>query len=176
MDNLINTYKYFSKFVPNEVLKDGAVQPDVSAGSGYSEILSEILTMPADAKIPEIGKYVFSANSEFVSDKVKNSNELILFVEYGEAKYDPNAMPVETQRVAITVAKAYSQTNSDNLNEVLLMNACKNILKTILNRIAADDETCELCQSVELPAELVPVAPRDFFGNAGWAAFINLQF
>ncbi|MDR1544437.1 MAG: hypothetical protein LBS50_08550 [Prevotellaceae bacterium] len=176
MDNLLQLYKYFSKFVPAEVLQQSAVA--VADGrEAYNEIFTEIINNQADTQISEIKKFVFSANSEFVSDNIRNSNELFLFVEFGEAEYNPENTPMLTQKIAVTIAQEYAMRNNDNLSELLRSNVCKNILMQIVQKIQKDyNDGCDDCLSVKFPARLMPVEPKTFFGNLGWTAFLDIDF
>ena len=91
-DLIIKLFRYFSRFVSINVLKETMIQPEFSRFQGYSEIQAEILTdfmdITQNVRIPEIEKFVLSINEKFVSEKIKNSKGLILFVEYGNISAD----------------------------------------------------------------------------------------
>ena len=176
MDVLIKLFKYFCAFVPLEVLRDVFVRP-ASSEVGYEEVSEEILEFESDRRISEIYKFVFSSDSVFVSDKLKNSDQYFLFIEYGTSDELMQVSQPTTQRIAITVAKNISSSNTDNLNQVIVSNTCKNILLSMLETIYSDSESgCgELCLDAVLPYELNPVDPKDFFGNLGWCAFLDLK-
>jgi hypothetical protein len=76
-DLIINLFKYFSKFVPKNVLESIFIQPDGSRKTGYSEIESEILSQDNDSVINDIEKFVISINENFISERIKNSHGFI---------------------------------------------------------------------------------------------------
>ena len=180
-DLIINLFRYFSRFVPVEVLKETMVQPERSQLPGYAETQSEIL---ADAehggmRIPHIEKFVLSINEKFVSEKIKNSKGFILFVEYGAISADFKQKNGVKQSIAVTVAHNFSDTNNDNLNETLMMNRCLEILMLIIRQMFADMGQLDFCSSMELittPVDIQVVDPASFYGCGGWCAmFQNSQ-
>ena len=175
-DLIIELFKYFSKFVPKDVLKTTFIQQNASKKTGYDEIKSEILASADESVIPEIEKFVLSINESFISDKIKNSNGIILFVEYGKMNLDRSKLKGLTQALAITVAYNFSDKNNDNLNEIILMNQCLEILDRIIRRMAEEQEALEFCANSELisyPVEIQPVDPSVFYGCAGWCAMFT---
>ena len=173
-DLIIQLFRYFSRFVPVGVLKEMMFQPERSQLPGYTETLSEILSVPVwDVAIPEIEKFVLSINEKFVSEKMKNSKGFILFVEYGNVSADFKRANGVKQSIAVTVAHNFSDTNNDNLNEVLLMNRCLNILMGIIRQMFADMVKLDFCSSMELittPVDIQVVDPAMFYGCGGWCA------
>ena len=178
-DLIIELFKYFSKFVPKDVLEKIFIQPDASKKTGYDEIKTEILATGNENVIPEIEKFVLSINENFVSDKIKNSNGIILFVEYGKLSVDHSMAKGITEALAITVAYNFSNKNHDNLNEIILMNQCLEILDKIIRQMGEEQEELDFCANAELiawPAEVQVIDPSVFYGCAGWCAmFINTK-
>jgi hypothetical protein len=84
MDLIIDLYKYFSKFVPKQVLIDRFIQPDTTQNVGYSEVESEILARGNESVIDRIESFIVSINENYVSQRVKNAKSVTLFVEYGK--------------------------------------------------------------------------------------------
>jgi len=74
MDNdfLISIFRYFSRFVPDGVLKKMMVSPDDTALPGANETLSESVGSNALSDA-DIDAYIFSGNPDFVSDMMRNS-------------------------------------------------------------------------------------------------------
>ena len=179
MDNfIINQFKYFSKFVSPEALKTIFVQPGHSRKPGYGEIESETLAPGGSAVIPEIERFIFSINENFVSERIKNSRGIILFVEYGELSVDHEAMQGVRQTVSVTVARNFSDLNNDNLNEVLVMNRCLEILDRIIRQMEADQNDPGFCGSGELiayPVKIRPIEPAFFYGAGGWSALFTFS-
>lgn len=173
---IINLFRYFSKFVAKDVLQKIFMQPTSSRLAGYDLISTEILTQQDDDIITGIRKFVFSMNENFVSSQVKNSNEFILFVEYGKVTIDPDTQNEVMQSLAVTVAHNLSNTNNDNLNEVILMNKCLEILDKIIQKMHEEQNQLNFCANNELisfPAELQIVDPREFYGCGGWCAMFS---
>jgi hypothetical protein len=78
--------------------------------------------------------------------------------------------------IPLSVAHPLSDTNGDNLNEVLLMNEAIEILDRILRRINEQQHELSFCGGalLRLLAEIHPVAPVTFYACSGWsAAFAN---
>jgi len=182
-DLIINLFRYFSRFISIDVLKETLIQPELSRLPGYSEIEAEILADPADPtqniRIPYLEKFVLSINEKFVSEKIKNSKGFILFVEYGNISADFKRANGIKQSIAVTVVRNFSDTNNDNLNEALLMNRCLEILMLIIRQMFADMGQLDFCSSLELitvPVDIRVVDPASFYGCGGWCAmFQNSQ-
>ena len=172
MDNTLDLYKYFAQFVPVDVLKKSLVQPDTSSAAGYEEIAQEVINQQSDNRIAELQQYVFSADPAFVFDKLTNTNEIFLFVEYGNADLDKIYI---TQMLAINVITETNKSNMDNLNEVILINKCKNILQYILEKLQSDIEDNCFCSEIVGAIELVPRIPNELKDWSGWCAFIDLK-
>jgi len=182
-DLIIMLLRYFSRFIPVSVLKEIMIQPELSRLPGYSELEAEILAGSADPtqniRIPYLEKFVLSINEKFISEKMKNSKGFILFVEYGNISADFKRANGVKQSIAVTVARNFSDTNNDNLNEALLMNRCLEILMLILKQMFADMGQLDFCSSLELitvPVDIQVVDPSSFYGCGGWCAmFQNSQ-
>jgi len=176
-DLIIKLFRYFSRFVTLNVLKESLIQPGHSRLPGYSEIEAEILSDPAqNIRIPSIEKFVLSVNEKFVSEKIKNSKGFILFVEYGTISADFLKANGVKESIAITVARNFSDTNNDNLTEILLMSRCLDILVIILRQMVADQGQLDFCSSIELitmPVEIQVVDPSAFYGCGGWCAMFQ---
>jgi len=178
-DLIIKLFRYFSRFVPVNVLKEFMIQPERSQLAGYSETKSEILIDTQSMRIPDIEKFVLSINEKFVSEKIKNSKGFILFVEYGNISADFQKAKGVKQSLAVTVARNFSDTNNDNLNEALLMNRCLEILMLIIRQMLSEIGMIEFCPSIEMitmPVDIQVVDPVSFYGCGGWCAmFQNSQ-
>jgi hypothetical protein len=176
-DLIINLFKYFSKFVPKEVLGSIFIQPDRSKKTGYDEIMTEVLSYPNDWVIQGFDTFVVSINKNYLSERVKNSNAFILYVEYGDFEYDNEVEKGVKEVLMITVAHDISNKNNDNLNEIILMNQCFNLLTRIIQTMRDDQGQLDFCANAELityPVEIVAVDPVKFYDRGGWCAmFIN---
>ena len=179
-DLIIKLFRYFSRYVPIPVLREILIQPERSRFAGYSEIEAEILSDPSDPtlniRIPEIEKFVLSINENFISERIKNAKGYILFVEYGKIAADFQRANGVSQSIAVTVAHNFSDAGHDNLNEVLLMNRCLDLLMIILRQMNADQGQLDFCSSIELitmPVDIHPVDPVSFYGCGGWSAMFK---
>ena len=175
-DYIINLFRYFSKFVPKNVLREMFRLPAGTQHAGYAEFAADVLAQPDTNVITEIGAFVLSANRKYVSDRVKNNKGIILFVEYGSINFDPTTTAGIKERVAVTVCSEFGFQNNDNLNEALLMNRTNNILIGILNQMDADQnelDACGLGKLINFPAEVLPVDCETFFDNSGWTALFE---
>ncbi|MEA4918150.1 hypothetical protein [Proteiniphilum sp.] len=175
-DLIINLFKYFSKFVPKEVLKGIFIQPDGSKKAGYDEIVAEVMSLPDDNIIPGLDKFVISINESFVSERIKNATGFILFVEYGTVSADHSTIKGITQHLAVTVVYNFSNNNNDNLNEILNMDTCLDILDRIIRIMGDEQESLDFCANGELvtyPVEIRPVDPVEFYGFGGWCAMFS---
>ncbi|MDR0829737.1 MAG: hypothetical protein LBN95_06465 [Prevotellaceae bacterium] len=170
---IIELYKYFSQFVPKDVLNKMFIQPAVTQNLGYEEIKAEILAKDDTVRFPEIDVFVLSINEKYVEQRMKDANNFVLFVEYGDVTLNPTIAKGTKQTLSVTVAHAFPQNNNDNLNEVLIMNRCLSILNQIIEKMNADQNNNNFCRNMDLiifPAELQPLDPTVFFGRGGWSA------
>lgn len=173
---LVDIMKAFAQFVPKETLRQSLVQPDVSAMSGYSELAAELLAIPDGNVIEDIGSFVYSINRSWVSDSIRSSSGMVLFVEYGTAVYDASSPNRALPQIAVTVAQEYTMSNKDNLSELLIMDKCFNTLLLIISVINDNQlslDSCSDCKIVESSCDLIPIDSEDFFSKVGWTAFFN---
>lgn len=175
-DIIINLLKYYSKFVPKKVLKEMFIKGGSDRHPGYDEIKTEIMSSTDDRVIPDIDTFVFSMNEQYVERRLNNSRDVVLFVEYGAFSYDPTRVNGIQEKLAIHVVFPASKTNSDNIEESLLMNRMHNILTDILKQMEEDQSDLDFCGTkklIKFPAEIVPVEPMLLYGRAGWMAIFD---
>lgn len=175
-DLIIDIFKYFSKFVPKDVLRKIFVQPDGSKKSGYDEIMTDVLSLPGDDVLSGIEQFIVSVNEDYVSERIKNATGYILFVEYGKISADHTVVEGIIQSLAVTVAYNFSNNNNDNLNEILNMNSSLEILDNIIRTMESEQEDLDFCANGELityPVEIRPVDPAWFYGFGGWSAMFT---
>lgn len=174
-DILIELLKYFSGFVPKDVLKKTFVKYK-DAPAGYDQIVAEILALPDDKVIPGIDTFIFSANESFLRQQIVNSKGTVLYVEYGAFSYMPNVDRGIKEKIAVHVATPYNEKNNDNLSESILMNNMHNILCSILDRMEVDQNHLDFCSSRQLinfPAEIVAIDPKLFHERTGWMGIFD---
>lgn len=178
-DYINNLYKYFSRFVKKDVIKGNWKQSEESKFHGYDELVSEILAQDDQYIISEIDMFIVSMNEKYVSDKIRNTDKLTLFIEYGSFSYNPTVKNGVSEKLAVTVCNELTIGNNDNLNEILKMNQCLAVLRRILEHMEKDQrvlENCGIGNLICFPAEILPIEPQVFYDRAGWTAlFSNLN-
>lgn len=176
MELHLTLFKYFAKFVPKDALRKILSNPDYSQRPGYAEIAADVLNAPDTDVIDKISNYIFSMNEKFVSDRIRNNDKIILFVEYGAASYNPVVPLGIRQKLAVYVVFPLTIANNDNLNETLLMTETFDILTSILDRMEADQEDLDFCGNTKLidfPAEIFPIESALFYEHSGWIAIFD---
>lgn len=176
LDIITSLLKYFSKFVKKEVRQGLFVAPEGSRQKGYEELEAELLSIPIDHVIDDIDLFVLSPNEKMVSDKIKNTQGISLYIEYGAFSYNPTVIEGVKEKLAIHVACPYSVVNSDLINESLLMNRMHNILCSILDQMQQDQNDLNFCGNrklIDFPAEIVGIDPPLFFDRAGWMSVFD---
>ncbi|GAB1358668.1 hypothetical protein MASR1M31_04470 [Porphyromonadaceae bacterium] len=170
---LPSLFKYFAKFIPKDVLTKSFIQPKSSLIPQYNEISSYVLSLPDDDVINDLTWFVLSANERMVSERVRNNNGYTLFVEYGKITIDSESLSSTHQHVAITVAHPLSDSNKDNLSEILILDRCLSILQSILFTMHKNQEELEFCPSktlIDYPVTVTPIDPSSFYGCGGFVA------
>jgi hypothetical protein len=177
MDILLQFILYYSKFVPKPVRQKLFVQPDGTQRTGYAQIQTEIETQSETNIIPELENYIFSLNTKYLSDTIKDAKGFLLFVEYGEVtSFTPLVEHGIREEIGITVAHEFNIANNDVINETLIMNQAYNILIKILATMYIDQKNPEFCPVntlIDFPAKMHPVDPQFFFDHGGWSAIFK---
>ena len=178
IDAVLTLFRYYAKFVPKEALEKIFVLTGSSGVPGYDETAAEMLNLPDDDVISDISSYIYSINEKFVSDKIRNNEKIILYVEYGAISYDPTRPKGTSQKLAVYVAFPLSMANNDNLKESLLMEKTLDILATILNKMETDQSDLDFCGNtklIEFPAEIYPIESYAFYDHTGWMAMLDYE-
>jgi hypothetical protein len=177
-DSIIHIFKYFTRFVPKAALVSVFIQPDRSRMPGYAEIEAEVMSQPDTHVIPPIERYIVSVNENFVAERIRNVKGFILFVEYGKIIVSRDVADGVRQSLSVTVGRPFTDTNGDNLNEVILMNEALAMLDCILHAMNEEQEGLEFCggKLLQWPVEIRPVDPIEWYGCAGWRALFTNTF
>jgi hypothetical protein len=176
MDIITYFLRYYAKFVPKDVLKKLFAQPSGTQKNGYPELAAELLLLPSAHIIPQLRQFIFSVNRKYISDRIKNTKGFILFIEYGDISFTPNAEHGVTEKIGLTVAHELTIQDNDIINETLMMNECYNMLIRILSTMFSDQknpEYCPISTLINAPVKIQPVEPQFFFDCAGWAAIFD---
>jgi hypothetical protein len=171
-DLIIDLFKYFAKFVPKSVLEKIFVQPTATRLAGYNEIHVDVQALPNTQVLPDFDTFVVSVNENFVSERIKNSKEYALFVEYGTFSINHETTEGVKEWIAVSVTRNFSDNNNDSINELIVMNKCFILLDAILQAMFAEQNELDFCDGslATMPLEVVPVEPAAFYGHAGWCA------
>ena len=176
-DLIIDILKYYSKFIPKEVLKRIFIQPAKSRDQGYNEIMAEILASPDAQVLPDFDTFVVSQNENFVSERMKNSKKYALFVEYGSFSVNHGIEYGVKENLAVAVVHNFSDNNNDFVNETIHMNNCFRLLNEILITMGDEQAELDFCGAslVDPPIDIQPIEPAAFYGCGGWMAKFTKQ-
>ena len=174
-DLIIDILKYYSKFIPKAVLKKIFIQSTKSRNTGYDEIKAEILSLPDMQVLPEFDAFVVSQNENFVSERMKNSKEYVLFVEYGSFSVNHGIEYGVKEKLAVAVVHNFSDNNNDFINETIHMNKCFRMLDEIIKTMGDEQDELGFCGSslVDFPVDIQPVEPAAFYACGGWIAYFT---
>ena len=117
-----------------------------------------------------------SKNENFIAERRKKLKGFIRFVEYGKLNVGHDIEKGLLQSLAVTNAYNLYDNNHHNLNEIIHMNQCLEILDKILRQMGEEQDELDFCASAELityPAEIQVVDPMSFYGCGGWCAMFT---
>jgi hypothetical protein len=180
MEELIrNIHLYYAQFVAPEVRLAAALKT-VRPLTGYAELKAELEAIPSHRAIPDVDAFVCSANEDYVSEKVRNSKKLVLFVEYGALTITENAKGVRSAdaELALTVAGNLPPADTDMLEQTIMMGRTLSVLLSIIAAMEDDSESLEACpimQYITFPCTIQPIQPKEFFDHQGWVAIFKRQ-
>lgn len=115
--------------------------------------------------------YIFSCNTNFLSDAIKSNNRDILFVEYGKVRQENRTET--TIELAITIGTPWTETINTERDEAITMEHLMKSLQTIVSNINCQNCGCGF-EILGVP-ELQPVQPTAFFGYLGAVSFIKVR-
>lgn len=171
---------YFAKF-PD---RDGVMKLFARTGSSrfpeyYDELKTDIQALPSPL-LPGIKDYICSTNIEVLGERIRNTKTYFLLLEYGAilASQPRRARNRETSfNLAVTVGCPYSKSNSDVVEESLIMGQCLEYLVKIARQMEQDNnQTCPFLQFVEGSIDFQPAEPALMFGCLGWTmTFTKLE-
>ena len=160
---------YFARFIPIRVRKEMLKQPQNARFAGYEEVKADILNVSEVQALPDFDSFVVSVNNKLVSDRVKNSRNFMLFIEYGDIKV-LTANGVTRNEVGLSVSVA------SELNEAMKMQRGLELMQLILTDMQEESKNCGVLEFATSPVQVMPLDPSLFFGHGGWAAsFIRKQ-
>ena len=168
---------YFARFIPIRVRKEMLNQPQNARFAGYEEVKADILNVSEVQALPDFDSFVVSVNNKLVSDRVKNSRNFMLFIEYGDIKVlTANGVTRNEVGLSVSVASELNEANNDMLNEAMKMQRGLELMQLILTDMQEESKNCGVLEFATSPVQVMPLDPSLFFGHGGWAAsFIRKQ-
>lgn len=170
MDNVIlEMLKYFAKFPAKErVLKEFTGSDDLT----YTQVHDFINNLDPHSLIPQLQVFIFDTNTDFINNRIKESSEWYLLVDYGELIEEKNQNNAITYHipVSITVGKLASGKNTDQIERAILSQEGLTIIRNILNQIEADNK--EICSNnrLEQSGNIIPIEGAMLYNTVGWIA------
>lgn len=161
--------KYFAKFpAKDRVLKEFTGSSDPT----YIQISDYINTLSPHSMIPKLQVFIFDTNTDFINNRIKESSDWYLLVDYGELIEEKNQNNAITYHipVSITVGKLASGKNTDQIERAILSQEGLSIIRRILDQIEADNK--EVCSNnrLEQNGNIVPIEGAMLYNTVGWIA------
>ena len=170
--DLVELYRYFAKFVPLEVLKKNYIKSGTEKEA--AQIQAEVLADESDRSISSIGDFIFIGDSDFVLQKLRNSNKQIFMVDSDKINYTPGVDDGSQMSLGISICEHYNRSNTDVVSELATQNRCLETLKKICKAISADAENeCLLGMHMEGDFEIRFLDAKALNGLIGYTAFFT---
>lgn len=170
--DLVELYRYFAKFVPLEVLKKNYIKS--ANEKDAAQIQTEVLADESDRRIDSIGDFIFIGDSDFVLQKLRNSNKQIFMVDSDKINYTPGVDDGSQMSLGISICEHYNRSNTDVVSELALQNRCLETLKKICKAISADAASeCLLGMHMEGDFEIRFLDAKALNGLIGYTAFFK---
>lgn len=173
--DLIQLYQYFSKFVPVDVLgrnHAAGFTPD----KGAAAVQAETLAIESTHRISNINDYLFLGDQSFVLERLRNSKDLLFFVDSDRIDYTPDTDGGVRLSIGLTIAEHYNHSNASVVSELTAQNRCLETLKTILRTIISDEESqCPGCLNISQPVEIRFFDAKELNGLIGYTAFFTIN-
>lgn len=170
--DLVELYRYFAKFVPLEVLKKNYIKS--ANEKDAAQIQAEVLADESDRRIDSIGDFVFIGDSDFMLQKLRNSNKQIFMVDSDKINYTPGVDDGSRMSLGISICEHYNRSNTDVVSELALQNRCLETLKKICKAISADAASeCLLGMHMEGDFEIRFLDAKALNGLIGYTAFFT---
>ena len=168
--DLVELYRYFAKFVPLDVLKKNYIKSGTEKEA--AQIQAEVMNDESDRRIDSIGDFIFIGDSDFVLQKLRNSNKQLLMVDSDKLNYNPGVDDGSRMSIGISICEHYNRSNTDVVSELALQNRCLETLKKICRAISGDAESeCLLGMHMEGDFEIRFLDAKALNGLIGYTAF-----
>jgi hypothetical protein len=167
---------YFARFVKKEVREKSFRMPRDSRPPGYDELRADLMALDEQRALPDVDLFIFTISWDKLSDSIKSQHHRLLFVEYGDVKLTRTTGQVYNDtRLSISIGSNLNTANNDLISEAIKMQRNLDLLNIILGHMQKDNKICGLVKTLEMPASVMPLDPKDFFGNGGWLAMFSRQ-
>lgn len=170
--DLLELYRYFAKFVPIEVLKKNHVPS--KSDKGAASIQAEVLGDSSNHRISDIGEFLFLGDSDFVLQRLRNSNKQLLMVDSDRLDYTPDTDNGSKMSIGLSVCEHYNRTNTDVVSELATQNRCLETLKSILKILSADSGASCMNFWLDGDYEIRFLDAKALNGLIGYTAFFTL--
>ena len=168
--DLVELYRYFAKFVPLDVLKKNYIKSGTEKDA--AQIQAEVMADKSDLRIASIGDFIFIGDSDFVLQKLRNSNKQIFMVDSDKINYTPGVD--DGSQISLGISEHYNRSNTDVVSELATQNRCLETLKKICRSISSDaDNECLLGMHLEGDFEIRFLDAKALNGLIGYTAFFT---
>ncbi|MBQ6724727.1 MAG: hypothetical protein IJQ84_09505 [Paludibacteraceae bacterium] len=170
--DLVELYRYFAKFVPLDVLKKNYIKSGTEKEA--AQIQAEVMNDESDRRIDSIGDFIFIGDSDFVLQKLRNSNKQIFMVDSDKINYTPRVDDGSKMSLGVSVCEHYNRSNTDVVSELAVQNRCLETLKQICDVISEDAESgCLLGMHLKGDFEIHFLDAKALNGLIGYTAFFT---
>lgn len=171
--DLIELYRYYAKFVPLSVLKKNYL--GAKNDRGAAAIQAEVLADESDHRIDSIGEFLFMGDSDFILQRLRNSNQQLLMIDSDKLNYRPDVDDGSKMSIAVSICEHYNRTNTDVVSELAIQNRCLETLKSILHRTSDDFDGGCTPFWMQGEYEIHFLDAKALNGLIGYTAFFTLE-
>lgn len=172
---LENTFLFFARYPEHSgVMKNFN---KTSSNDSYVSFKSKADALENRSLFPEVTDYVFGVSDEAVKKKISSVRGLFLFVDYGNIRTTTNALNVKKDSfdLSVTIAKPFSSnTGSDSVEEIIIVDRTLELLKLIRNDIMAD-KSDPFVKMLTMPTEIIPFASKELSNSFGFSMIFQLE-
>lgn len=171
---IVDILKYFAQFP----LQGGVLNMFSNGRSdiaGYTELLSEMKTMPKYSRLPQITNYVFGENNDSVKSRVLGFDGTFLYVDYGElhSQRDKVNSIEDTFKMAVTIATKISST-LDHIELAIISDTDFFLIKNLIQMLLSDQTEISWLKEISKGYSIVPFDAPDW--NAfGWTLLFDRE-
>ena len=170
-DTIINLFKYFAQFPLKDAVLKLFTREATEKLPGYDDLKQYVEDLPAGL-IPDLTGFVMSTDEDDIKELVKGQKGYFMLLEYFQFNTTPpdNARNRKTKfSLAISILHDHNKSNTDIIDEALIMDQCLNYTIQLKDLILEDDsELCSWLRYMDSGITITPVEPRFAWQNIGW--------